>query len=64
MMTAAAYGHTQVTSLLLAKGADVDLAESDGGTPRFYATINGYAEVATRLLHDKYDKIIQSDSRV
>ena len=49
---AAAYGHTEVAELLLAKGADVNAkADGQGGaTPLLAAAFNGWRDTAELLL--------------
>ncbi|KAK3266631.1 hypothetical protein CYMTET_24756, partial [Cymbomonas tetramitiformis] len=46
----AAHGHNEVVEALLAKGAQVDLADEDGRTPLYIAACNGRKEVVEALL--------------
>jgi ankyrin repeat protein len=48
-------GHTDVLTLLLEKGADVNLARNDGSTPAFMASQMGHADVLTLLLEKGAD---------
>ena len=42
-------GHTEVVRLLVAAGADVNLADGDGVTPLAHARRQGYDEIAAIL---------------
>ena len=43
-------GHAETASVLLAAGAAVNRARSDGATPLYIACQNGHAETASMLL--------------
>jgi ankyrin repeat protein len=47
---AALYGHLSIVSLLLSKGAQVDLCDEDGGLPLHDAAAGGYVEICRLLL--------------
>ncbi|WP_218814435.1 ankyrin repeat domain-containing protein [Rickettsiella endosymbiont of Dermanyssus gallinae] len=50
LFRAAESGHTQTVELLLKKGADVNMATSDGRTPLFIAAGSGHTETVKLLL--------------
>ncbi len=52
---AAEFGHVGVVELLIASGAEVDLAAYDGSTPLLMAARNGYVTVVAALVHAKAD---------
>ena len=55
LMVACQNGHLEVVSLLLASGADKDLANHGGETARVVASQNGHLEVAGLLLGAEKD---------
>ncbi len=50
LMVAAKYGRTEMVSLLLDYGADIDTSDSNGETALIYAAENGHAEVISLLI--------------
>lgn len=50
LMQAAGYGHVEVVSFLLKKGADVDQTDEAGYTALMFAAEKGYAEIVDLLL--------------
>ena len=50
---ASSHGHAAIAQLLLAHGADVDLADDNGWTPLFHSCLNGHTAVAKLLLAAK-----------
>ena len=56
MRWAARQGHLEVTSILVQKGANLNLADNYGNTPLILAAFNGNAEVVKRLLQAGVDK--------
>ena len=50
-------GHVEVVQLLIAHGADVDLANGNGWTPLLISCCNGRAKVAKVLLDTKADPL-------
>ncbi|KAK3237557.1 hypothetical protein CYMTET_52372, partial [Cymbomonas tetramitiformis] len=50
LYAAASNGQKEVVEALLAKGAQVDLADKEGMTPLYRAAYNGHKEVVEALL--------------
>ena len=55
MHWAAWRGHEEVAELLIAKGADVNTKNKDGGTPLHNATWKGHKEIAKLLIDNGAD---------
>ncbi len=47
---AAMYGHTDICTLLIDSGADIDQVDQDGNTPLMYAIISGHYETVNSLI--------------
>lgn len=60
LFTACHNGHLEITKLLLAAGADPNLANNEGESPLFAASENGHEEVVGALLQSKAS-LIQVD---
>ena len=50
LFAASSNGHAAVISVLLERGADVDLCGTDGMTPLFAAVLEGHSKVVEKLL--------------
>ncbi len=60
MVIAAANGHAEMTSALLAKGAHVNYADTNGDTALICAAINGETEVVKLLIDGGADKTMKT----
>ncbi len=60
MFIAVQWGHVEVTSLLLEKGADVNQAMYNGDTPLMVAASIGKEEVLKLLLHAEANKAVKN----
>jgi ankyrin repeat protein len=61
LCAAAAWGHDEVVSALIAFGADVDRAEPDGPTPLVWAALEGHAGTGRALLEAGADPNREGD---
>lgn len=58
---AARDGYFEAAGLLLARGADIDLASGDGTSPLLMATVNGNYDLAMRFLAEGADPMLESE---
>jgi ankyrin repeat protein len=54
-MVAAGLGRKAVVKLLVAEGADITVADNDGCTPLYAASLNGHAGVVKLLVTEGAD---------
>lgn len=58
---AARDGYLAAAELLIARGADIDLASGDGTSPLLMATVNGNYDLAMRFLAEGADPTLESE---
>ena len=47
------YGYTEAVSLLIEKGADINVKDNSGRMPLYYASTDGHTEVVNLLIEKK-----------
>jgi ankyrin repeat protein len=60
---ACANGSIEVVDALLKKGADITVANNDGWTPRFVASVSGHIEVVRLILEKGADITVANKNR-
>jgi ankyrin repeat protein len=55
LFAASLQGHDQIVSILIAAGANVDIANNDGVTPLYVAALNGDEKISSLLIAAKAD---------